>query len=154
MGFLDTVKGWFNIGGVAVKIRDVDPRVSRKGGRITGNAVLTTKSDKQVLKLDYKFVLRRTTGRGEEQKTKEYVLGRSGHGEPFDLKKGETKTVPFEIPYAVDTTLKDLGGVLGAIGKVGSFLSSEREEFFVVCNCDVKGAALDPSDKVAVTLVD
>ncbi len=46
-----------------------------------------------------------------------------------------------------------LTGGLGAIGKVGAFLSSDKEEYFVVAQADVKGAAFSPSHWVEVTVV-
>jgi sporulation-control protein spo0M len=154
LGFLDTVKGWLNIGGVKVKLQDVNPRVSRSGSQITGKVLLTSKGDKHVLKLTYKFIVQKTTGRGEDRKTKEFTLSQTALNEPFDIKTGESRALDFSIPYSLEKALKDQGGVLGAVGKIGAFAVGEKEEFFVVAECDVKGTALDPSDKVEVTLVD
>lgn len=154
MGFLDTVKGWLNIGGVKVKLLEVNPRVSRSGSQITGKVLLTSKGDKHVLKLVYKFSMQKTTGRGEDKKTKEFTLAQTVWNEPFDVKTGESKTLEFAIPYSLEKSLKDQSGVLGAVGKFGAFAVGEKEEYFVVAECDVKGTALDPSDKVEVTLVD
>jgi hypothetical protein len=154
MGLLDTVKGWFNIGGISVKIQDVNPMVPKTGNKITGKVLLNTKTDKQVKNMTYKLVLKQTTGRGNEQKTKEYVLGQSGLDQPFELKKDETKTLDFNLPYSIDKSLKDMGGVLGAIGKIGAFAAAEKNEYFVVAQCGVKGAAFSPSASVPVTIVD
>lgn len=154
MGFLDTVKGWLNIGGVKVKLQDVNPRVSRSGSQITGKVLLTSKGDKQVLKLAYKFVMKKTTGRGEDRKVKDFTLAQVIREEPFEIKTGESKTLEFSVPYSLEKSLKDQGGVLGTVGKIGAFATGEKEEYFVVAECDVKGTALDPSDQVEVTLVD
>jgi len=154
LGFIDTVKGWVNIGGVKVKLQDVNPRISRSGQQITGKVVLTSKGEKHVLKLVYKFVMLKTTGRGEDKKTKEFVLSQSVMNEPFDMKTGESRTLDFAIIYALETRLKDQAGMMGTVGKIGAFAVGEREEYFVIAECDVKGTALDPSDKLEVTLVD
>jgi len=154
LGFVDTVKGWLNIGGVKVKLQDVNPRISRSASQITGKVLLTSKGEKHVLKLVYKFVMMKTTGRGEDKKTKEFVLSQSLMNDPFDMKTGETKTLDFAITYALETRLKDQAGMLGTVGKIGAFAVGEKEEYFVVAECDVKGTALDPSDKIEVTLVD
>jgi hypothetical protein len=154
MGLWDKIKGWFNIGGVKVKLSEVSPTVSKKGTTITGRAILTSKSDKQVLGLTYKFNLRKTTGSGEEKKVKDYVVGESRSTEPFEIKAGETKTVEFTIPYSIEKTLADMGGVLGAIGKVGSFLSGDKLEYTISVAASVKGAAFDTSDSMTVTVVD
>ncbi len=154
MGFFDKIKGWFNIGGVKVKLSEVSPTVSKKGNSIIGKAILTSKSDKQVLGLTYKFNLRKTTGSGEEKKVKDYVVGQSASTEAFEIKAGETKTVDFTIPYSIEKTLADMGGVLGAIGKVGSFLSGDKLEYTISVAASVKGAAFDTSDSMTVTVVD
>jgi hypothetical protein len=150
MGFLDTIKGWFNIGGVKVKLEGVDPVVSKEGNEIGGKVNLTSKGDKHVLKVNYKFVMERTTGRGENKETKETILGQSSMTDPFDIKAGETKSLDFTINYDIQKELKDMGGAMGAIGKLGAFASGEKTEYYVVAVCDVKGTAFDPSDKLKV----
>jgi len=62
--------------------------------------------------------------------------------------------VPFQLNYSVEKSLKDMGGVLGAIGKLGAFAAKEKLEYFVIAECSVKGTAMTPSDKVEVMLVD
>ncbi|HZT78887.1 MAG TPA: hypothetical protein VFA26_01590 [Gemmataceae bacterium] len=47
-----------------------------------------------------------------------------------------------------------MGGVPGAVGKLGAFARGEKLEYHLVAVCDVKGTPLDPSDRVAVTMVD
>lgn len=153
MGILDTVKGWLNIGGVKVKLRQVDMQVPKAGSELKGKVDLTSKGDKHVLKVLYKFMMERSTGKGEDKKTEETVLGETRMNEPFDIKTGETKTLDFAINYRIPDTLKDKSGVLGAVGKLGAFAASEKLEYYVVAECDVKGTALDPSDKVRVTVV-
>jgi sporulation-control protein spo0M len=154
MGFLDKIKGWLNIGGVKVQIEGVNPMVSKAGNALTGKAVLTSKSDKQVVKLAYKFVLKKTTGRGDEKKTKEFILGQSSGAAPFEIKAGETKTFDFSIPYSIEQSLKDMGGVLGTVGKLAAFAAKEKMEYFVIAKCDVKGTALSPKAELEVEVVD
>jgi sporulation-control protein spo0M len=154
MGLWDTIKGWFNIGGVKVKLQDVPSTVSKSGNEVTGKVVLTSKSDKQVLKMTYKLILEKTTGRGDDKETKEISLGQSTCEEAFEIKKDETKTFDFAIPYSIEKGLQDMGGVLGAVGKLGAFASGEKLEYYVVAECDVKGTPFDPTDKVEVQVVD
>jgi hypothetical protein len=153
VGFFDTIKGWMNIGGVKVKIQDLNPSVSKSANEIKAKVVLTSKGDKQVLGLTYKFMLRRTKGSGENKEVKEFTLGTSGSHEPFEIKAGETKTLDFTIPYGLEKTLADMGGVLGGIGKVAGFLSDEKLEYYVTAIASVKGAAFDPSDTAWVNVV-
>jgi hypothetical protein len=154
MGLLSTVKGWLNIGGVKVKMEGVNPMVPKSGNQLTGRLVLMSKSDKHVNKVDYKFVLSKTTGRGEDKETKEYIIGSSSYNQPFDIKAGESKTLEFSIPYSIERTLKDMGGVLGAVGKLGAFAVGEKLEYQVIAKCSVKGAAMSPGAHVDVTVVD
>jgi sporulation-control protein spo0M len=152
MGFFDTIKGWFNIGGVKVKIEGLNQVVPKDGSKLTAKVNLSSKSDKHVNKLTYKFLLKKSKGRGDEKETKEYVIAQRVLSEPFDLKAGETKTLDFDLDYSLEKTLKDMGGVLGGIGKLAAFASSEKEEYFVIAQADVKGAAFSPSDWVSVTV--
>ena len=145
MGLWDTIKGWFNIGGVKVKLEGVDPQVAKKGNQINGKVTLTSKGEKHVLKFSRNgSLLLAGGGRGAYQ----------GKVAVFDIKTGEAKTLEFTIPYAIPETLADKGGVLGAVGKFGAFASGEKLEYYVVSVCDVKGTAFDPSDRVKVTVVD
>ncbi len=154
MGILGTVKGWFNIGGVKVKIQDLLPRVSKSGSAIDAKVVLTTKADKQIIKVKYIFLWKKTTGKGAEQKTEQQIFGQSSLDAPFELKAGETKVLDLHIDYAMPKRFQDMGGVLGAIGKLGAFASSEKDEYLVTAEASVKGTPFSPSDKVRMTLVD
>lgn len=155
MGFLNTVKGWFNIGGVSVKLQGVSQRVSRSGNRIDGNVLLSSKGDKQVLKLTYRFYMNLTRKKPDNQnETQAYTIAEVTHDEPFEMKEGEMKTIPFTIPYRIEPRLQDQGGFFGTIGKLGALVNNDQEEYYVTAMCDVKGTALDPSDRINVVLVD
>lgn len=153
MGLLDKIKGWLNIGGVKVKL-DVAPQVSRSQSELPGKVTLTTKDDKHVLKLNYKLIEERTTGSDDEEETEETILGQVTMSEPFDIKGGETRELDFVIGYAIKERLADKKGMMGAVGKLGSFAAGEELKYYVVAECDVKGTALDPSDKREVQVVE
>jgi sporulation-control protein spo0M len=152
MGLWSTIKGWLNIGGVKVTIEGLNNVISKDENVIKATVNLTTKSEKHVDRVEYKFLLKKTTGSGEERKTKETVIAQHVLTEQFDLKPGETKTLDMELHYSLAKTLADMGGVLGGIGKAAKFLSSDKEEFFVVAQADVKGAAISASHWVPVTV--
>lgn len=154
MGLLSTIKGWFNIGGVTVKIQDLNPRVSKAGSVINAKVALTTKTDKEILKVKYVFLWKKTTGKGAEQKTEQQIFGQSTLDAPFELKAGETKVLDLKIDYAMPKRLQDMGGVLGAMGKLGAFASSEKDEYYVSAEASVKGTAFGPSHWVPVQLVE
>lgn len=152
MGFMDTVKGWFNIGGVKVRIDLPSNTIARNGHHIDGKVNLMAKNDKQVLKLTYKLIQEITTGSGDKKETKENILGELRVAEAFDIKAGENKVLDFQLGYSIPETLKDKGGMLGAVGKFGAFAAGEKVAYYVTADCDVKGTALDPSDKVKVVV--
>jgi len=162
MGFLNTVKGWLNIGGVSVKLQGVSQRVSRSGDHIEGNVQLTSKGDKTVLKLTVQFVMKLTRKKAgsetNEKQTTEHVIAETIGDVPFDMKEGEVKVMPFYLNYKIEPRLQDKGGVLGALGKAAAlgamFAGQEEEEYLVRAMCDVKGTVLDPGDSLAVVLVD
>jgi len=161
MSLWSTIKGWFNVGGVTVKLIEVENPFPKFDPVLGGTVRLSTKSEKTILGLEVRFVMERTTGRGEEKKTEEVLLGKYSTKDviaseyPVVLKPGETRDEAFVIlDISMEKSLADYGGVLGAIGKVGSFLSGEKAEFYVIAEADVKGTPFDPTDKVAITVVD
>jgi SpoOM protein len=154
MGLWDTIKGWFNIGGVKVKLDGVPSAISKTGNQIGGKVNLTAKGDKHVNKMTYRLVLRRTTGSGEKRETKDHVLAEKVVPDEFDMKKDETKVLDFTLTYALEKALKDMGGVLGGLGKAAAFLSGEKDEYFITATCSVKGTAFSPSDWQRVVVGD
>ena len=153
MGFLDTVKGWFNIGGVAVKVEGVDPQISTGQHDLTGKAILTSKSDKQVLSLSCQVVNDHTYKKDGESKTDRLVVGEQQFREGFEIKTGETREVPFTVTYFLKEKMRNTGGALGTVAKLGAFAMGDSDSYSLIVTCDVKGTALDPSATVALKLV-
>lgn len=156
MGFFQTIKNKLGIGGVKVTLQ-IPGQVSKDGANIEGTVVLTTKSEQEVVDITVKMIEEYTTGRGDDKSTKEYDLGEVKIPGNFTIKPGETKEIAFNLPYTLlksnNDTLKEKGGALGALGKVGSFANNEKSAYFIDAEADVKAAALDPSDKKGIKLV-
>ena len=152
MGMMDTIKRWLNIGGVVIKLELPSNSIAKNGNEIVGQVNLVSNSKQQVLKLTYKLIQEITTGSGDKKETKKNVLGELRVAEVFEIKPGETKVLEFNLGYSIPQTLKDKGGMLGAVGKIGAFAKSEKIAYYVTADCDVKGTALDPSDKVQVVV--
>lgn len=144
------------IGGVKVELQ-IPAEAAKADGTITGKIILTTKSDQEVKGIEVKVVEEYTTGRGDDKTTKEYTLGEIKFSEVFAIKTGETKEVPFTVTFSIlksgNDELKEKGGALGALGKVGAFADNEKSKYFVEADVDVTSAALDPSDKKQIKLV-
>lgn len=156
MGFLQNIKNKLGIGGVSVALQ-VPAQIAKNAGTAQGKIVLTTKSEQEIVSLTVKMIEVYTTGRGEEKKEKEYTLGEMKLPGGFSIKTGETKEIPFNLPFALlksnNDDLKEMGGAMGTIGKLGAFAANEKSEYFIKAVADVKSAALDPDDKKPVRLI-
>lgn len=156
MSFFGKIKQGLGIGTASVQLQ-VPDRVEKESGTILGDFTVTAKSDQKVKSVKVKLVERYTTGRGEEQKTKEYVLGEiDAIGEPFDLAKDGSRKVQFSLPFSLKQSsaqsMAEKGGALGMLGKAAVMASNERSEFFVKAVCDLEGVALDPVDSKRIQL--
>ncbi len=144
------------IGGVKVEL-SIPAEAPKQEGNLAGKIILTSKSDQDIKEIEIKMIEEYSTGRGDEKETKELTLGEIKISEAMSIKEGETKEIPFSLPYALiksnNDELKEKGGALGALGKVGSFAKNEKSEFFIEADVDVVSAAIDPSDRKKIKLV-
>lgn len=156
MGFFDKVKNKLGIGGVKIDLK-VPGQVSRDSGYIEGKLLLTTKSEQEVVDIEVKFNEEFNTGRGNDQKSKVFELGAIKIEEGFTIRPGETKEVPFFLPFTLLKSnadqLKEMGGAFGAIGKLGKFTKNEQSNYFIKADVDVKSAVLDPTAKKDIKIV-
>jgi sporulation-control protein spo0M len=156
MGFFQNVKNKLGIGGVKVELQ-VPGQITKNSGVIEGKITLTTKSEQEVVSYTVKMYEEYTTGRGNEKKTKQYELGKIKIPESFVIKPGDVKEFNFSLPFTLlkssNDELIEKGGALGALGKMASFASNEASKYFVDADVDVKSAALDPSDKKEIRVV-
>jgi len=156
MGFMGKIKQWLGIGGVKVTLQATGP-LSSGGGSVAGAIQLTAKSDQQILEVIVKVYELYSTGRGKEKRTREIDMGKATVSQNIDLKAGESKSLDFTVPYTVSKSindnLKEKGGVVGALGKLGSLAEAERSEYYVKASAKVKGTVLSPSDKAAMKMV-
>jgi hypothetical protein len=140
------IKQMLGIGGVKVRCAPDSPNLLNNGGTLTGKVELTSKSNQLVTSLLVKVVETRTTGKGEEKKTKHFDLGSAVVGTNVDVKPDAPVTLDFSVPYTIaksmDDKLRDKGGVLGAVGMLGKLAEHEKTTFEVVAHASVKGTAL------------
>jgi hypothetical protein len=66
----------------------------------------------------------------------------------FDIKKDEVKEIEFELLFSYakssNEAMADKGGVMGGLGKVGSFLDGEKQKYEITATASVKGVTLPP----------
>ena len=148
MSFFAKIKQFFGAGTVKVTL-NAPATFNTIDGVIEGSVHLEAKSDQTILSLKIELKEEYTTGRGDEKKTKTFEIGEVKLA-GFDMKQGETKDVPFKLSYSYaksdNEAMAEKGGVMGGLGKLGSFASGEKSEFKLWATADVKGAALDPND--------
>jgi hypothetical protein len=175
MGIWDTMKGWFNIGGVSVKITKVENPFPRDDSAMKGNFTLTTKIPKTVLGTRVEFFGEETTKeenketKAMEEKTKRTSYGVQDSSQfigddtyPMELAAGETRQMHFfMIGVHLGGTVGRMAeqtGVLGALGKAAAFAGSLSQKgemkYYVEVTADVKGTPFDPSDKVEIRVID
>lgn len=156
MGLFQTIKNKLGIGGVKVAL-NIPGQVSKAAGMIEGKVTLTTKSAQEVTGLTVKLIEEWSTGRGDDKTKKEFELGKVTVPSSFTISPGDTKDIAFSLPFTLvksnNEELKEKGGVMGTLGKMGSFANNEKSSYFVVADADVKAAALDPLDKKEIRLV-
>jgi hypothetical protein len=156
MSFFAKIKQFFGAGTVKVELT-VPPQVAKSSGQIAGRVALNALSDQQVLEVTVTLKETWHTGRGENRQEKEFELGKVKLADDFAMRQSENRqfefVLPFELLKSGNDRLKDAGGALGVLGKVGSFADAERSDYHVVAEADVKGAMLDPSDKKEIQLL-
>lgn len=150
MGFFDKIKQFFGIGTVSVKLNVVPATFKATETELKGTLVITGKSDQEIESVEVEFKENWSKGKDDDKQEKTFTLGQFKLNQPFSIKKDEVKTIEFSIHYEMiksdNDKLKEKGGVLGGLGKVGSFLDNEKSEYELVATVDVKGATFDPND--------
>ncbi|MGB0929711.1 MAG: sporulation protein [Chitinophagales bacterium] len=156
MGFFSKVKDKLGIGGVSIKLQ-IPGQVAKDSGIVEGKIILTTKSEQEVIDIEVKLNEEFTTGRGDEKKSKVFELGSVKMTETFTILPGDTKEIPFAVPFTLLKSnadeLSEMGGAFGAIGKLGKFTKNEKSAYFVQADVDVKSAFLDPTEKKEIRIV-
>jgi len=156
MSIFTKIKQGLGIGTLKVELQ-VPGQVDKTSGTLQGQAVLSAKSDQQVKSIELKLVEKYSTGRGEEQKTREFELGKLALNDAFAIKQDETKTIPFTLSFTFlrssNQSLAEEKGALGALGKAAVFARNERSEFEVRAEVKLEGTVLNPSATEPIQLV-
>lgn len=156
MGFFDKVKQGLGIGGIKLELT-VAEEFQKADGQVTGTVVVTSKSDQNVKSIDVKVTEHWSTGIGTERQTKNFELGKVTLSQAFTIKVGETKEIPFTVGFTIlkseNDRMKEQGGVMGGLGKVGSFLDAEKSTYEVDAVASVEGTLIPPTASKKIKLV-
>lgn len=148
MGFFDKIKDWLGIGGVKVEL-EIPGQVEKASGSISGKVILTTKKAFPVKDIKVKLEEHWSTGTGENKTSKTFDIGNITIPGGFTISPEETKAIDFTLPFTLikseNDRMKEQGGLMGTMGKIGAFTSGEKSEYKVVATADVDKPGLDPS---------
>jgi sporulation-control protein spo0M len=156
MSLFGKLKQGLGIGTAKLELQ-APAQVAKDNGEVKGKVILTGKSDQKVKSVTVKMLEVYTTGRGDDEKTKEYELGMVTLSGAFDLKKDERRelefTLPFQLSLSSNQSLAEKKGALGMLGKAAVFAGGEKSEYQVKAAADLENVALDPDDTKQIRLV-
>ena len=150
------LKQAFGIGTVKV-VLDIPTTANKTNAALQGTIQLEAQSEQSIQDITVKLIEYYSKGRGSEKRTREFDLGKITLSDAFEMKNGDVKEVKFTLPYQVrksgNDQLKEYGGALGTLGKLGSMVDAETSEYVVFASLSVKGAVVGPSDRKNINLV-
>jgi hypothetical protein len=155
------------VGDVAIELHVATPSISRTSSRADGTIVLTAHRDRIIQDLTCRFMMVETWDPALEKlnqhrnklpinvarKRKESLVSEWVHRDTFRIRAGERKIIPFTIGYALRQTMRDMGGMLGAMGTMASYLQNETDEYYLLARCVVQQALVLPQVRrnIAIT---
>lgn len=152
MGLISWFKQKFNIGGLKIKIVEVEP-ITQEQGWIKGKVTYTTK-EPLLAQTNYKLICESTKGSGQDKKTSTSTVSEMSVILGVVLDEPGSRTEDFTFDYDLRNWFEKKGGVLGAASKVAGFFSEKGdEEFYVEISADIKGTWVSPSDRKPIKVM-
>lgn len=155
MSFFNKLKQGLGISTAKAELQ-IPATIAKDSTSVNGKVVIIAQSDQKVKGIKLLFVERYTSGRGDNQETKEIELGKLVLNNSFDIKKDERREVDFDLPFQLklssNQSLAEEKGALGALGKVAMFAQGEKSEYEVKVSVDLEGVAFDPNDIQSIKL--
>jgi hypothetical protein len=146
MGIFGKIKQFLGIGTIKMEL-DMQPTVDLDSKLLTGKLKITGKSDQTIKEIELSFDEDFSTGKGDDKSSSKLNWGKMTL-QGFDIKKDEVKEIEFELPFSYakssNEAMADKGGVVGGLGKVGSFLDGEKQKYEITATASVKGVTLLP----------
>jgi hypothetical protein len=153
-GCWNGIKTWLNIGGVKLRFLELNSPLRKAGSAVAGKLLVSSKSAKHVAEIHYRLVQIRTTGSGKKKKTEEFVLGESVEKVGLDLAAGQSRALEFRLPYSWQKSMKDMGSVLGGVGKALAFVEQQKDEYSLFAEAAVAGSLREPSASLDLKMAD
>lgn len=149
------VKQYFGIEGVKVYL-DAPAEVAAWVTQIEGNVRFGSMNAQRVTRIRVRLVERYSRGRGDNKKIDEYELGSIVLEEDFDILPDQESVIPFVLPFKrLRSEVDDLASqnfIFKGLMTAAKMAYAAESEYFLIAEAKVKGTALPPFAKKAITI--
>lgn len=149
------VKKWLGIEGVKLELL-LPEQVEAETGLLQGRVRLQSLNPQVVYGIRIALIERYSRGRGEERLVDEYELGRTELEHTLRVLPGETRELPFSLPFQVVRSNVEVFGQKNFLYKGLSAIAKKahavQSEYRVEAEAQVEGVALNPFDKKAILI--
>jgi hypothetical protein len=149
------VKKWLGIEGVKLELL-LPEQVEAQSGMLRGRIRLQSLNPQQVYGIRIVLIERYSRGRGQDRLVDEYELGRTELDHRLEVLPGETRELPFELPFqTVHSNIEAFGQknlLYKGLAAIAQKANAVQSEYRVEAEARVQGVALNPFDKKTLIL--
>jgi hypothetical protein len=149
------VKKWLGIEGVKMELLFDEDATTQKG-IVSGLIRFTSMNSQAVTRIKVVLIERYSRGRGKEKLVDEYELGTLQLEEEIEVPAGESVEVEFNLKYKLVRSemdeLEKSNFFMSPLVKVAKRISAVKSEYRVEAEAKVKGTALNPFDRKAISI--
>ena len=150
------VKRWLGIEGVKITLV-LPEEIIGETRVVRGEIKLESMHAQTVTRIRLTLTEKYTRGRSSHKLTDLYKLGEIELHEPIDVPAGEPVIIDFELPFILAKSemdeLAESNFVLRKIVGAAKRIKNVKSEFFLEAEAQVRGTALSPFDRQAVTMI-
>jgi len=140
----------------SVKIKLLIPENQPTPGVIIGKVAFHSMSTQKVTSLTITLLEQYTKGRKKKKEKQTFELGTITLERPFDVPAGKTIKIAFKLHYTKVHSemdqLADSNVIMKGVSKAAKMVGNIRSEYELIAEADVKGAGLNPFDKVTLVI--
>lgn len=149
------VKKWLGIEGVKLELL-LPEQVEAETGVLNGRIRLQSLNPQVVYGIRIAMIERYSRGRGTERLVDEYELGRTELEHTLKVLPGETRELPFTLPFQVVRSNMEVFGkknfLYKGIALVAQKANAVKSEYRIEAEARVEGVALNPFDKKTILI--
>ncbi len=144
------VKKWLGIEGVKLELL-LPESIDGRTGLLRGKIRLQSLHPQYVQGIRIALIERYSRGRGQERLVDEYELGRTEITHRLEVLPGETRELPFELPFELlQSNIERFGRknfLYKGLSQIARKANAVESEYRVEAEAQVEGVALNPFDK-------